>query len=69
MDDIYRLTVSVCIGKGSYGYDRIADREFVVTAPRDVLDRIDMTQSIEKLFAYVLAEIDAQEDESCATSE
>ena len=61
MEDIYRLTVSVTVGKGQYGYDRITDREFQVSAPVDVLRRIEMTATIEALFRHVLDEIEQDE--------
>jgi len=59
MGDTYRLTVSVTAGKGQYGYDRICDHEFQVTAPRDVLEHLDLSSSINNLFRSALVDIDA----------
>lgn len=58
--DTYRLTVSITVGKGSYGYDRICDHEFQISGPINVLEQLDLAPSVKHLVAVALAEIDTE---------
>ena len=63
MSDEYRLTVSVSVFKGVYGYERMHDAEFSINAPLEVLEQIDISGSVYNLFRDALEKVQQEDTE------
>lgn len=61
-DNAYRLTVSVTVSKGRYGYGTTYDEAFEVVAPLDVLQKVDITDSVYNLFRFALNHVAEREE-------
>ena len=64
-ENTYRLTITVTVSKGRYGYVSLLNKEFEITAPPGILRKISISQSVDNLFQDALDGLEAlPEDEA-----